>query len=284
MTGAVAPAASAPVASAPVPSADAASAEGTLFAGRVALISGAAQGIGAATARGFVAGGGRAVLADCNGPGVAALAAELGPAAVAVTLDVTDEAGWAGAVGEAVARFGRLTDLFNVAGISAAGDIEAADPAHWARIMAVNLTGPYLGCRAALPALVASGSADCSIVTVGSMLALRPTAGFAAYSAAKAGVTALTRSVALHCAAKSYPVRVNAVHPGGTHTPMVDAVLDGMSGDRAANARRFAAKLPLGRLGLAEEVAAAILFLASPAAGFITAIDLPVDGGGSNRE
>lgn len=254
------------------------------FAGQVALVTGAAQGIGAATARGFVAGGGRAVLADIRADGLAALAADLGAAALPVTLDVSDAAGWDAVVAAAQQHFGRLTHLFNIAGISGAADIEHADPAHWAAILAVNLTGPYLGCRAAIPALVASGSDDCAIVNVGSMLALRPTADFPAYSASKAGVAALTKSVALHCARRNYPIRVNAVHPGAVHTPMVDAVLDTMAGDRLANARRFADKLPLQRLGQADEVAQAVLFLASREARFITAADLPVDGGGANRE
>lgn len=254
------------------------------FAGQVALVTGAAQGIGAATARGFVAGGGAVVLADIRADGLAALSAELGDAALPVTLDVTDAAGWDAAVTLTQRHFGRLTHLFNVAGISAAADIEQADPAHWARIMAINLTGPYLGCRAAIPAMVASSADDCAIVNVGSMLALRPTADFPAYSASKAGVAALTKSVALHCARRNYPIRVNAVHPGAIHTPMVDDVLDTMAGDRVANARRFADKLPLQRLGQADEVAQAVLFLASREARFITAADLPVDGGGANRE
>lgn len=256
---------------------------GQVFANRTAIVTGAASGIGAAVARGFVAGGGRAVLADRNGPAVQALAAQLGPLAIPFELDVTSEPGWAAAIACA-AQHGGLTHLFNVAGISESADIEAASPDHWARIMAVNLTGPYLGCRAAIPAMVASGANDCAIVNIGSMLALRPTAGFPAYSASKAGLAALTRSIALHCASRGYPIRANAVHPGGTRTPMVEAVLDTMDGDREANARRFADKLPLGRLGTAEDVAAAVLFLASPAAGFVTAVDFPVDGGGAARE
>ena len=254
-----------------------------VFAGKSAIVTGAASGIGAAVARGFVAQGGRALLADRNRIAAMALAEDLGPLAIPFELDVTDEQGWARAVATA-GEAGPLTHLFNVAGISESADIEAATPDHWGRIMAVNLTGPYLGCRAAIPAMVAGGSADCAIVNIGSMLALRPTAAFPAYSASKAGLAALTKSVALHCAKRGYPIRVNAVHPGGTRTPMVEAVLDTMSGDREANAARFAEKLPLQRLGTPDDVAAAVLFLASPAAGFVTAMDFPVDGGGSARE
>lgn len=257
---------------------------GLRFAGKVAIVTGAAQGIGAAVAKGFVAGGGQVLLADLRVEALTSMVDALGEVAAPFGLDVRDEGGWSAAVAQALSRFGRLTHLFNVAGISEAADIEAATPMHWARIMAVNLTGPYLGCRAAIPAMVASQSEGCAIVNVGSMLALRPSGAFAAYSASKAGLAALTKSVALHCARKGYPIRVNAVHPGGTATPMVDDVLDGMAGDRMENVRKFAEKLPMQRLGKAEEVAEAILFLASQAGGFITASDLAVDGGGANRE
>lgn len=254
------------------------------FSGAVAIVTGAAQGIGAAVAHGFVAGGGKVVLADVRVDAAAERARALGADAVPFQLDVTDEQGWTDAVALAVSSFGGISHLFNVAGISEAADIEAASPAHWARIMAINLTGPYLGCRAVIPAMLASKAAACAIVNVGSMLALRPAAGFAAYSASKAGLAALTQSVALHCAQRGYPIRVNVVHPGGTRTPMVEQVLDTMSGDREANARRFAQKLPMQRLGLPDEVADAILFLASDAAAFITATGLSVDGGGASRE
>lgn len=254
------------------------------FSGQVALVTGAAQGIGAAVARGFVAGAGKVVLADVCEAGVNRLAAELGDTARPMVLDVTDPAQWSSAMAEVQAQFGKLTHLFNVAGISAAADVEQATTEHWEKILRVNLTGPFLGCRVAIPAMVASGEDNCAIVNVGSMLALRPGADFPAYSASKAGLAALTKSVALHCARRTYPIRVNAVHPGAIHTPMVDDVLDTMTGDRDANARKFASKLPMGRLGQAGEVANAVLFLASREAQFMTAVDVPVDGGGANRE
>ena len=254
------------------------------FAGKVAIITGAAQGIGAAVARGFIAEGGAALLADVRAEQLASLARALGERAAPFMLDVTDAAGWDAAVAEVVRRFGPLTHLFNIAGISESAHIENAAPDHWSRIMAINLTGPYLGCRAAVPAMAAGGQQGCAIVNIGSMLGLRPTAAFVAYSASKAGVAALTKSVALHCAAAGYPIRVNAVHPGATLTPMVSDVLDGMAGDRGSNAARFAEKLPMKRLGTAQEVTDAVLFLASDAAAFITAADLPVDGGGAHRE
>lgn len=257
--------------------------ESARFAGKVALITGAAQGIGAAAAHGFVAGGGHVLLADVQEAAVAALAERLGDAARHVRLDVTREQDWQTGVTSALVHFGRLTHLFNVAGISEPGHVESTAPDQWARIMAINLTGPYLGCRAAIPAMAAT-SADCAIVNVGSMLALRPSAAFAAYSASKAGLAALTKSAALHCAAQGYAIRVNAVHPGGTRTPMLEAVLDAMPRDRAAAAQTFADKLPMRRLGTADEVADAILFLASDAARFTTGTDLTVDGGGSYRE
>ena len=253
------------------------------FAGQVALITGAAQGIGAAAARGFAAGGGCVLLADVQGLAVASLAEELGDKARSVRLDVVREEDWQAAIAAVLDHFGRLTHLFNVAGISEPGNVESTAPDQWARTMEINLTGPYLGCRTAIPAMVASG-ADCAIVNVGSMLALRPSAAFAAYSASKAGLAALTKSVALHCAARGYAVRVNAVHPGGTQTPMLEAVLDALPQDRAVATQSFADKLPMKRLGTADEVADAILFLASDAARFTIGTDLTVDGGGSYRE
>jgi 3alpha(or 20beta)-hydroxysteroid dehydrogenase len=249
------------------------------FSGKIALITGAADGIGAQTARGFVALGGKALLCDIQAEKIKSLADELGDAAAAFTLNVTQADAWATAVAKAQSHFGKLTTLLNVAGISEPGDIETLDLDSWDRLIAINLSGPAYGCKYAIPAIVASGEAG-AIVNVGSMLARRPGAGFAAYSASKAGLSALTTSVALHCAAKGYKIRVNTVHPGAIRTPMVDRYLQMDPTLEAV----FAASHPIGRIGEADEVAKAILFLASDAASFITGTDLPVDGGSQIRE
>jgi 3alpha(or 20beta)-hydroxysteroid dehydrogenase len=249
------------------------------FVGKVALITGAAEGIGATTARRFVALGGKVLLCDIQAEKIESLADELGDAAAAFTLDVTQAEAWPTAIEKAQSHFGTLTTLLNVAGISEPGDIETLDLDSWDRLIAINLSGPAYGCKYAIPAIVASGKAG-AIVNVGSMLARRPGAGFAAYSASKAGLSALSKSVALHCAAQGYKIRVNTVHPGAIRTPMVTRYLQM---DPALEAV-FAASHPIGRIGEADEVAKAILFLASEAASFITGTDLPVDGGSQIRE
>lgn len=250
--------------------------------GKVALISGGAEGIGGAVARKFVAAGGSVMLADLQADKAAALAAELGPAAKAIALDVGDLSGWQRAVAETVSGYGKLTHLFNIAGISEPGTVEDVDLDSWHRTLQINLNGTFYGCRTAIPEMAKTGE-SCAIVNTGSMLALRPGAMFLAYCSSKAAVTALSKCVALDCAAKGYKIRVNTVHPGAIRTPMFERYLDAFPGSRADGEAIFAANHPLGRVGEAEEVADAMMFLASDAASFTTGVDLTVDGGGNFR-
>lgn len=246
--------------------------------GKVALISGGAEGIGAEVGRLFVAEGARVMLGDVQVDKVAALAAELGASAAAVTLDVTKLDQWEAAVAATQARFGKLTNLCNVAGISEPGGAVDVAIDSWTRTIDINLNGTFNGCRAAIPAIVASGEAG-AVVNIGSMLALRPGAGFVAYCASKAGVTALTKSVALECAANGWPIRVNAVHPGAIRTPMFERYVAMVGGTREEGEAVFVASHPMGRVGEPGEIAEAVLFLSSDAASFTTGSDLPVDGG-----
>lgn len=252
------------------------------LSGKVALISGAADGIGAVTARCFVAEGAQVMLGDVQLDKVAALASELGPNAAAIRLDVTMLTDWDEAVAATLVRFGKLTNLCNIAGISEPGSVVEVDLDSWRRTIDVNLNGTFNGCRAAIPALAASGEAS-AIVNVGSMLALRPGGGFAAYCASKAAVTALTKCVALDCAAQGQRIRANAVHPGAIRTPMFERYLAAIPGTDAEVEAMFAANHPLGRVGEAVEVADAILYLSSDAASFTTGTDLTVDGGAAIR-
>lgn len=250
------------------------------LAGKVVLISGGASGIGAAAARQFVGVGARVALGDINVAKGKALAAELGDAAVFVHLDVTDEASWRAAAATAQARFGSLTTVVNSAGVSIPGTIEDETLEGFRRTLAINLDGVFLGCKIGVEALK-SGRGG-AIVNLASTLGARAGALFPAYSSSKAGVRLLTRSVALHCAEQCYDIRVNAVLPGAIHTEMVEGYI--AAGEAAGAARAdvisgFAQSHPLKRLGRPQEVAAAILFLASDAAAFITGADLPVDGG-----
>lgn len=249
--------------------------------GKVALISGGAEGIGAETARRFAAEGAKVMLGDVQLDKAAALAREIGGAAV--ELDVRSLEQWEAAVRATVERFGKLTTLCNIAGISEPGSVAEVPLDSWNRTIDINLNGTFNGCRAALPALVASGE-PAAIVNVGSMLALRPGGMFAAYCASKAAVTALTKTIALDCAKKGWRVRANTVHPGAIRTPMFERYLEIMPGTREEAEAMFASSHPIGRVGEAREVADAILFLASDEASFTTGADLPVDGGGFTRE
>ncbi|PZN96809.1 MAG: hypothetical protein DCF31_03210 [Alphaproteobacteria bacterium] len=254
------------------------------LAGKVALISGGAEGLGAATARAFVREGARVMLGDIQLDKAKALARELGEAADAILLDVTLPDSWETAVEATLRSFGKLNILVNNAGISEPGTVSEVAKEAWARTMRINLDGVFHGTQAALPAMVAAGESG-SIVNLSSMLALRPGAIFAAYCASKAAVAMLTKCTALECAAKAWPIRANSVHPGAIETPMLERYLamnPEMSREQAYAG--FAASHPMGRCGKPEEIAAACLFLASDEASFTTGTELTVDGGGFIRE
>jgi NAD(P)-dependent dehydrogenase (short-subunit alcohol dehydrogenase family) len=251
-----------------------------MLQGKIALISGGASGIGAATARKFVGDGARVVLGDLQEDKARALARDLGDAAIAVRLDVTAEKSWHEAIEKTKVHFGGLTTVINSAGISVPATIEDETLEGFRRTLAINLEGTFLGCKLGVAALrTVKGAA---IVNVASTLGQRSGAVFPSYSASKGGVRLLTRSVALHCAQQGYDLRVNAILPGAIHTEMVDGYI--AAGIAAGSTREavisgFASVHPMNRLGRPQEPAAAIAFLASDEASFITGADLPVDGG-----
>lgn len=250
--------------------------------GKVALISGGAEGIGAATARLIVAEGGSVMLGDVQLEKAQALAAELGESAAATQLDVRDLAQWEAAVATTQARFGKLTVLCNIAGISEPGNVPDGALDVWQRTIDINLHGPFYGMRAAIPAMEASGE-KCAIVNIGSMIAMRAASFVAAYSASKSGLQGLTRSVALDLAERGLPIRVNMVHPGAIRTPMYNRYKFSGADTPENIETNFAATHPMNRIGEPEEVARAVVFLASDDASFTTGCDLTVDGGGSIR-
>ncbi len=247
---------------------------------KIALITGGASGIGAATARRFVEEGARVVICDLQAEKGEALAAELGEAASFVRLDVTSEDSWSQAMPTALSCFGRLTTVVNCAGVSIPANIEDETLEGFHRTMAINVDGVFLGCKHGVAAL--KGGRGGSIVNLGSTLGVRAGAIFPAYSASKGAVRLLTRSVALHCAEQGYDIRVNAVLPGAIHTEMVEGyVAAGVAagGTREAVVEGFASVHPMKRLGRPNEPAEAIVFLASDESSFTTGADLPVDGG-----
>ncbi|MFF0487648.1 SDR family oxidoreductase [Nocardia sp. NPDC003482] len=236
------------------------------LAGRVALISGGASGMGAAHARAFVAEGAAVVLGDIADDAGARLVADLGDAAAYVHLDVTRAADWAAAVAETVRRFGKLDVLVNNAGVLDGGPLGAYTERQWQRVLAINLTGPFLGLTAARDALVAARPA--SVVNISSAAGIQGVAGMHAYTASKFGLRGLTKSAALELA--PHGVRVNSVHPGGILTPMIGAPA-GSTADRDAD--------PRARLGLPEEVSSLVVFLASTESSYCTGAEYLVDGG-----
>ncbi|WP_298173656.1 SDR family oxidoreductase [Novosphingobium sp.] len=250
--------------------------------GKVALISGGAEGIGGTVAALFVAEGGSVMLGDLQLDKAKAHAATLGPNADAVQLDVRDLGQWEAAVAATLARFGKLTTLCNIAGISEPGNTVDVDLDSWHRHIDINLTGSFYGCRAALPALAASDE-PATIVNIGSMLAHRAAGGMAAYCASKAGVTHLTKTVALDCAERGLKIRANTVHPGAIRTPMYNRYLNAGGATPEQIEAVMASAHPMGRVGEPDEVARAILFLSCEDSSFTSGTDLNVDGASAIR-
>jgi len=240
--------------------------------GKIALVTGAGSGIGRATAVRFAEEGARVACADRDAEAAVATARMIGShdkEALALTADVTNEASCAKMISETVARFGGLTTLVNSAGVRP----DRPDPlpalGEWQRAVDINLTGTYLAARAALPALSASGAG--SIVNLASIFGLVGGSTGPGYAASKGAIVNLTRQMAIDCAPT---VRVNCVCPGVIETPMTA----GLRVDPAW-AQKVLKRYPLGRFGQPEEIAAAILYLASDEAAFVTGVALPVDGG-----
>lgn len=245
-------------------------------AGKVALVTGAASGIGLGCARKLAAEGARVVLADRDAEHGAAAAAELGSPHVFQQLDVTDEAAWARAIDATLAAFGRLDILVNSAGIAVWGDVESLSLADWRRQQAVNSDGTFLGCRAAVGAMKTTGGG--SIINLSSVAGLIGVADAAAYCASKGAVRLLTKSVALHAARAKYNIRCNSVHPSFIETPMVANVI-AAAPDPAKARIAFERAAPLRRLGQVDDVANLVLYLASDESSFVTGAELVVDGG-----
>lgn len=241
------------------------------LAGKVAVITGGASGIGKATALLMVQEGAKVIIADINDQAGIALEKQLNQTtntAHYIHVDVTNEEQVKAAVAAAVNQFGKLDIMFNNAGISIPSSITEMTLSNWQKVIDINLTGVFLGAKYAIEQMLKTGGG--SIINNSSILGTVGKANNGAYSAAKGGVTNFTRTLALEVAARG--IRVNSVSPGYTDTPI-------LAGKNPKEKAVLAAAHPMGRLGLDEEIAKAVVFLASDEASFITGTNLHVDGG-----
>lgn len=249
--------------------------------GKLALVTGAARGIGAGIARAFADEGARVWVTDVDEEEGRILVDELGPEHRFQRLDVTVEEDW-NFVEKLAAEQGRLDILVNNAGITgfeagpALHDPEHATIEEWRRVHSVNLEGTFFGCRAAIRVMRPQGTG--SIINISSRSGLVGVPGAAAYASSKAAIRNHTKSVALWCAQQGLQIRCNSVHPAAITTPMWEAML-GVGPDREAKIAAMVKDTPLRRFGSVEEVAALVVFLASDEAPYITGSEFGIDGG-----
>jgi NAD(P)-dependent dehydrogenase (short-subunit alcohol dehydrogenase family) len=243
--------------------------------GRVGIITGAASGIGAATARVLAREGAKLLLTDLDDAAGVALADSIG--SVYVHHDVTDEAGWHDVVATVDKKFGRLDILVANAGIGIMGPVIDMSLADWRRQMAINVDGVFLSVKYCIPTMRRGGRGG-SIVMLSSVAGLRGSAGLAGYSASKGAVRLFAKSMALECAQARDGIRVNSVHPGIIATPIWTKLPAGANVPLDPE-KIGAATVPLGKAGQAEDIANGILFLASDQSSHVTGSELVIDGG-----
>jgi NAD(P)-dependent dehydrogenase (short-subunit alcohol dehydrogenase family) len=257
---------------------------------KVALISGAARGIGAETARKMASAGASVVIGDVLAERARETAREIADAggkALALALDVTAEASWTAAVAAVISQFGKLDILVNNAGIFLGKDLMDATIEDWSRLVAINMTGVWLGTKLCARALAESGKSSrhsSAIVNLASVAGIVGSQLDPLYSMTKGGVTLFTKSAALSFGRKGWKIRVNSIHPGVIETDMGAQTFVSRARQIGSNdvesARSVAIRQhPIGRLGVAEDIALAIVFLASDDAGFMTGSGMVVDGG-----
>jgi NAD(P)-dependent dehydrogenase (short-subunit alcohol dehydrogenase family) len=245
-----------------------------ILSGRRILITGGASGIGLAIAREFVAHGARVALVDRSAEGLKNARNALGDSVAVVPADVANPADVDAAVARSARELDGLDGVVNAAGISLWRSIEETSYDAWRNILSVNLDGPFLVCRAAIPELKKSGSG--TIVNIGSGSSLRPTANFGAYCTSKAALVMLTKVLAMELV--EFNIRSNAICPGVIHTPMVERTL-AASVDREARPQQYFQRQAMKRFGTAEEIAKLALFLTGPDSSFSTGSAYSADGG-----
>ena len=240
--------------------------------GKVALITGGASGVDRASALLLAREGARVVISDIDVISGRALAEEIGPQGLFIEQDAASEADWTRVIQTIGEHYGQLDILFNNAGILLKGDIENTSLSDWQRVQRINSDSVFLGCRAAIGLMKQGGG---SIINMSSIAGVAGRDDYAAYSASKGAVAALSRTVAVMCRRRKYRIRCNSLHPDGILTPMTTATLppglDPWSLTIDAD--------PMGRMCLPEDVAASVLFLASDESRAINGIELRIDSG-----
>lgn len=251
-------------------------------AGKLALVTGAAQGLGAAHSILLAQEGARVLCTDRNGQGAQATAdginAAMGDgAAFAITHDVTDPQDWEKAVDAAREQLGGLNVLVNNAGIGVAGNIETCEFEDWKRCFAVNVDSIFHGCQKALPLM--REHAPGSIINISSIAGLIASDTMPAYNSSKAAVWMLSKSIALHCAKKNMNIRSNSIHPTFVDTPILDGTAQNAGLDKNVLLEKLARQIPLKFVGEPNDIANAVLYLASDESRFMTGAELKLDGG-----
>jgi len=242
------------------------------FPGKTAVVTGGGSGIGQAVCENLSQAGANVIVADINIDNAQKVANNIGTNAKSVYLNVSDESSWE----ELFSAIEQIDYLVNAAGIGMAGNFEDFPAEFWDTIFSVNLKGVFLGCKHAIRKMRRSKMPS-AIVNMSSIGGLVGTADLAAYNASKAGVTSLTKSIALHCASEKLDIRCNAVHPSVVDSPMLDPIAEAFP-SREAMLAHMAADNPLGRVVTTEEVANSVLFLLSDLTAMINGSGLTIDG------
>jgi len=243
--------------------------------GKTALVTGAASGLGAAISARLAAEGANVVLTDIDAEGVTAQSRQIGPNTLAIPHDVTSTEDWKAAMDKTVAHFGQLDVLVNNAGITTMGSIEELDLDAFRHELNIDVIGVFLGCKFGVATMKEHGG---SIINMSSSAGLKAYSYLVGYNAAKAAVTLMTKSVALHCAEKRYGIRCNSVHPGAIRTAIIDKVLAQVE-DPEATLAGFEAAHPVGHLGHPDDISSIVAFLASDESRFATGAAFSIDGG-----
>jgi NAD(P)-dependent dehydrogenase (short-subunit alcohol dehydrogenase family) len=248
--------------------------------GKMAFITGGAQGLGEATARMFAREGAKVTVTDINGAGAEAVAASINEAHGAGTAfawqhDVTDAARWQEVLKSAHDAMGGLNVLVNNAGIGSLGSVEDEDYETFKKVQAVDVDSIFLGCKYAIPLMRDHGLG--SIVNISSIAGIIASGQYVSYNTAKAAVRHISKSIALHCAKTGGQIRCNSVHPVFINTPILDRTKE-MFGEEEALAK-LGRQIPLGKVGEPDDIAYAVLYLASDESKLVTGIELKVDGG-----